>query len=256
MNKIFLTVTVGPDYTLLPEFLKYYKRLGITNFLVILNTSDPAVGLILQQHEIHSVHSWFEPFSEQAKQSHERFTVLRYCSIDDWILYADLDEFQLYPKGLFNHISHCEKNGIEFLEGRLIDRVSEDGTLVTIDNKINLCEQFPLRGYITSKLLKAWDKKIVLARGKWIVGGGHHVFLDSNTKKPLPYKSELNEHSYGIEVHHFKWDSKLLPRMNGYLELQDESLFFWKKEIKRFMKHYEKHSRIRVEDKRFKFTYC
>jgi hypothetical protein len=256
MKNIFLTVTIGSDYTLLRKFLKYYTNLGINKFLPILNTPDTTPQVILQEHGINISDIWIEPFSEQAKQYHEREVILRYCTDNDWVVYADLDEFQQYPMELKNHIRYCEENNIDFLEGKLIDRVSSTGKLREIISHRTLEEQFPLKGYITKNLLKAWDKKIVIARGKLIVGGGHHVFLDRATYKPLSYKSILNEHSYGIEVHHFKWDDKLLNRMQSYLNLRDKSLFFWKKEIVRFMNHYYKHSRINIEDKRFKFIYA
>jgi hypothetical protein len=257
MNKLFLTVTVGPDYSLLSKFLNYYKKLGITNFLIILNTpAERALKCILQRHGINPVHTWLEPFSEQAKQIHERLIVIEYCSYEDWVIYADLDEFQHYPMGLMNQIRYCEENGIDYLEGKLIDRVSHDGTLIPINPKISLTRQFPLRGFITNNLLKAWDKKIIIAKGKLIVGGGHHIFLDRTTNLPLSYNAILNKYSQGIEIHHYKWDDKLLTRMQKYIRLQDESLSSWKKEMKRFLKHYDRYSRINIEDKRFKFTRC
>jgi hypothetical protein len=253
MKSIFLVVTVGPDYQLLPKFLRYYKNLGVTDFLVILNTQDSAPRNILCEHGISSVGSWIDPFSEYSKQMYERSIVLTHCTQKDWILYADLDEFQFYPRGLATHIKECEKNKINFLEGKLIDRVSSTGELIDLDISKSLEEQFPLGGLLTSNLLKAWDKKVVLAKGKLIIGGGHHLFLDDVKYETLPYKSMLNKHSKGIQIHHFKWDKNLLVRMDKYLKLQDKSLHFWKKEILRFLEHYSKYGKINIQNKRFKF---
>lgn len=253
MKKIYLTVTVGPDYRLLPIFLRYYKDLGIENFLVILNTPDTLPVAILQEHNINPVKIWTDPFSEKLKQFHERDVVLRHCSDNDWVVYADLDEFQWYPTGIMHHIEYSEKVGVDFIEGKIIDRVSETGDLINLDNKKPLDEQFPLGGHITDKLLKAWDKKITVARGKLIVGGGHHIFLDSATYKTLPYKKNLNKHFEGNEVHHFKWDRGVLIRMNQYLQLSDKSLKYWRKEIVRFLGHYTVHQRINVHDEKLKF---
>jgi len=252
MENIFLIVTIGPDYRLLPKFLRYYKNLGITNFLIILNTPDTAPLDILHDHGINPVKSWTEPFSEQLKQFHERSVVLTYCSENVWVVYADLDEFQFYPKGLLSHINDCEKNRIDFLEGKLIDRVSLTGKLIELDADIPLEDQFPLSGLITNKLLKAWDKKIVLAKGNLIVGGGHHIFLDSTTHKTLPYKSKLNKYSAGIQIHHFKWDRNVLSRMSKYLQLHDKSLLSWREEISRFLNHYSTYNRIDISDKKLK----
>lgn len=252
MNKIFLVITVGPDYQLLLKFIRYYKSLGIKNFLVILNTSDQLPIDILNRENIIPEKIWINSFSEALKQYYERNVIVKNCDKNDWIVYADLDEFQCYPMGLIEHIKFCENNRIEFLEGRLVDRISISGELIEIDQKKSLEEQFPLRGFITNNLLKAWDKKIVLARANLIVGGGHHIFLDSTTYKTLPYDRELNEISQGIKIHHFKWDKKVLERIKSYLELPDESLKYWKKEITKFMNYISKHNKIDINDKRFK----
>jgi len=251
MDNLFLIVTVGPDYRLLPRFLRWYTALGVRNFLVILNTQDTSPIHILRGYGITAQHSWYDPFSEQAKQLRERNILLKCCSDEDWVLYADLDEFQYYPFGLKNHISYCTENGIDFLEGHLIDRISKTGELIDIVEDRTLGEQFPLGGLLTKNLLKAWDKKIVLAKAKLTVGGGHHVFLEDTTHKPLPYKTTVSKHSLGIEVHHFKWDKKILLRFKDYLNLKDSSLQYWQKEILRFLKHYTKYHGVNIKDKRF-----
>ena len=252
MNKIFLTVTVGPDFRLLPRFIKYYKNFGIDNFLIILNTKNDTPVSILKDFGITPEKIWLEPFSETLKQKYEREIVEKNCSDEDWIVYADLDEFQCYPMGFLNHVAFCENNGIEYLEGRLVDRLPETGELIEIDENKPLEEQFPLRGFITNNLLNAWDKKIVFAKGRLIVGGGHHIFLDSTTHKTLPYHRDLNEHSPGIEIHHFKWDIQVFGRMFDYIALPDDSLEAWREEISRFIFYYLQNNKINISDKKFR----
>jgi hypothetical protein len=254
MSSKYLTVTIGPDYRLLPYFLRYYKTLGIEKFLVILNTPDDAPLKILQDFDLSPVKIWTEPFSETLKQRYERSIIDKYCSNDDWVIYSDLDEFHDYPAGLDYHLKYCEKHNIDFVEGRLLDRISETGELTILDETRPLEEQYPLGGYITNNLLKAWDKKIVAAKGKLIVGGGHHIFLDSATNNTLPYIRNFSDYSLGIKVHHFKWDRNVLDRMNRYIHLQDESLAYWVKEIRRFLDHYSKHNKINISDISFDIT--
>jgi len=252
MNKIYLVATIGPDFRLLPKFIKYYKNLGVTDFLILLNTSDQTPLSILKYFDITPEKIWVEKFSETLKQKYEREIVEKNCTDHDWVVYADLDEFQYYPMGFMNYITLCEIKGVDFLEGRLVDRLSESGELIDLDESKSLEEQFPLRGYITNNLLKAWDKKIVCAKGNLVVGGGHHIFLDRTTYKTLPYDTDLNEYSQSIEIHHFKWDTRALSRMSNYLLLPDDSLAAWRAEISRFLSHYSKHNRIDISDKKFK----
>jgi len=192
-------------------------------------------------------------FSEHTKQQCERQIIEKHCSINDWVLYADLDEFQYYPKGLREHLDICNRYKLDFLEGRLLDRVSRDGSLISINFSNSIEEQFPLGGFITNPLLKAWDKKIVIARSKKIVGGGHHIFLSDTDRQTLPYTKRINKYSKNILIHHFKWDSLLLTRFNKYMTFSDPSLKFWKKEISRFLQYFSVFSGINVEDKKFKF---
>lgn len=250
MNKIYLVATIGSDYRLLPKFIRYYKKFGITNFLIILNTLSETPIYILKSFGISPKKIWKEPFSETLKQKYEREIIEENCTDHDWVVYADLDEFQYYPMGFMNYISLCEIKGIDFLEGRLVDRISESGELVDLNESKSLEEQFPLRGYITNNLLNAWDKKIVCAKGNLIVGGGHHIFLDRTTYKTLPYDTDLNEYSQSIEIHHFKWDTWALSRMSNYLLLPDDSLAAWRAEITIFLSHYSKHNRIDISNKK------
>ena len=254
MKSVYLTVTVGPDFRLLPKFLEYYIKQGIKKFLIILNSDNPKISNILSMHGLTAVHSWLGSFSEKDKQENERRVIDDICSEDDWIVYADLDEFQHYPLGLLKSIYLADKNHDDYIEGRLIDRVSESGKLIELNNRISLEEQFPLGGYITSPLLKAWDKKIVAARKNKIVGGGHHIFLNSANLRTLPYNTKISGPFKDVKIHHFKWDSQIINRFKGYLDLKDESLFYWKKEISLFLNYYKKNFKIKTKTKKFEFS--
>lgn len=251
--KIYLTVTVGPDYRLLQRFINYYKKFGIENFLIILNTPDIKAELILKQNNMKITEKWTDSFSEDKKQITEREIINKYCSQEDWIIYTDLDEFQYYPHGLIKSISKCNNSNINFIEGRMLDRVSKEGDLIDLKDDKKLEQQFPLGGYITGNLMNAWDKKVVAAQKNKIVGGGHHIFLNQEDLKPLPYEKEIKGICKNVIVHHFKWDSLVISRMLNYLSLQDPSLQYWKKEIEIFLKYYFKYSKINIKDKLFKF---
>ena len=254
MGKVFLIVTVGPDYRLLPRFLEYYIKSGIEKFLVILNTKDREAHRILSLHGLSSVYTWTDTFSEDTKQRIEREIINQECSYKDWIVYTDVDEFQYYPEGLIESIYMADNADYDYIEGRLLDRVSCTGELRDLDPENKLETQFPLGGYITAPLLNAWDKKIVAARKNKIVGGGHHIFLDETSLNTLPYNVRISGPYKDIAINHFKWDSHVLNRMKKYLKLKDDSLQAWRKEISSFLEYYSIKSRIDVTDAKFNFS--
>jgi len=261
---VYLTATIGLNITLFPKFLEYYNSLGIEKFLINVNAKegDPLIERAqkdLQKYSCEIAKIWSEEFSEKDKVSYERETILRFCDMEDWVVYADLDEFQEYPKKLPEMIKSCEENYIPFLEGRLIDRVASDGSFRKLSPQKSLDRQYPLGGYITNRILGAWDKKIVLARANKIVGGGHHIFLHDEIQnsgyQQKKYNGDLEKVSKGINIHHFKWDSTILKRMDFGLELQDLSIQTgWHREIKTFHKYLEKHKKIDVSDPNLMFN--
>lgn len=240
---IYLVVTIGRYCHLLRRFIRYYRRIGINNFLVIVNGSESYFFKVLKEFDIKPVCIWKEEFSEELKVKYERAIIDRYCSDNDWIVYADHDEFQ-YHTDIQDTIRKCEDKGKEYIYGRLIDRISETGELIKIDEKISLEKQFPLCSYITSKILKAWDRKIALAKKFLVVGGGHHVFLDKNNKSPLKYIKSTQF----IEIHHFKWDYTFLERIKEYSMYTHDSLKYWREEMERFIKYYKINNRIDIKD--------
>jgi hypothetical protein len=241
---IYLVVTVGEYNYLLERFIKYYKRLGIQEFLVIINGNYKRPIKVLKNFGLKPICIWKEEFSEKLKVFYERDVIDKICEKNSWIVYTDLDEFQYYKKGFINTIKECEKENKKYLYGRLIDRVSSTGRLIKIRDDLSLEEQFPLCGFLTEKILKAWDRKIVLAKKNLVVGGGHHVFLDKKNLKPCKY---IKSNDY-IEIHHFKWDSSLLQRIRKYQKYSHHSLKAWKKEMIRFLQYFNQNNRILLED--------
>jgi hypothetical protein len=195
---------------------------------------------------------WTEEFSEALKQRYERELIEKECAYDDWVIYTDLDEFQEYSISIPNFLQFCENEKADTVEGRLIDRVAADGSLRSYDSLQPLAEQYPLGGYITRPLLKAWDKKIVAARAYKTVGGGHHIFLDADGR-PKKYSHRIKSFLHSINIHHFKWDANVIARMKNAIYYKDDSLVYWKKEIARFLEYYSEKGRIATENRKFKF---
>lgn len=253
---IHLVFTVGSDFKLLPHFLRHYRSIGVYSILPIIhdrhNVSE-AVRSILDLYHVSIAQVWSEEFSETLKHRYERSVVIVRCKPSDWVIYADLDEFQQYPLEIETHIDVCERRGIHYLEGRMLDRISSTGELTPIDFKTSLEDQYPLGGYITRGIMGAWDKKIVAARASVDIGGGHHVSLDQRGR-PSKYCPDLSPESKGIIVHHFKWDATVLNRMRRHINYKDCSLRCWVKEMRLFLKYIEKNGKIDINDSRLSIS--
>lgn len=240
-----IITTIGKDLTLLEKWIYYYSILigGRNDFHFIINNDEKYKEiknkieslLIDYNHDRVNFYKMSGEFSETKKIELERSIA---STINGYILYADLDEFIYFPGGLDNRLKLMHSFGESYIEGRMIDRVANDGYLIEYDNNKFLEDQFPIGCDITKSICGGWNKKIVLAYSKLLVGGGHHVFeneVEYNNTKAQPYNDEMSPWSYGVEIHHFKWNSNIENKMKTQLEYKDESLNAWKDEMNRFV---------------------
>jgi len=240
-----LITTIGDDLSLTITFIKYYSKMCKT-IIFLINSEDYNNTI----NHLRKFESFFNStkfifikfsgeFSETRKVSLEHKAIRDHIK-DDYILYADSDEFIYFPGGLENRIKLMHQFGENFIEGRMIDRLSFSGNLKVYNYLIPLEEQFPIGSDITKSICGAWNKKIVLAHSDIKLGGGHHVIFNKNGveyngTKVQPYIDELPPWSYGVELHHFKWNSNLLNKLIKQLQYKSKSLNSWKNELNRFI---------------------
>lgn len=182
MRLILVTTLFKDSADKLDRFLRYYQRFQFDDVIVVENDED---------------------FTEESKCKKEREGIIEHLDglLDDtWVCYADLDEFQEYPISLYRSIQQAEDLGFDFLEGRLIDRLSMDGRLVPEREPLELT--FPVGAFVTRVLMNGWDKKIMAAKASVALGGGHHVRknkggLRFNNYDVQPYVPELAPFCYG-----------------------------------------------------------
>jgi hypothetical protein len=266
-RKIYVITTVGFDNQLLPKFLQYYSLFNPKNILIIVNDSkdsdlfENVKNICKSYKHLCILQEWDEGFSEDGKLKQERLLLSKHVkSHNDWIVYADLDEFQQYPKNIRASIKNAERIGFDYLEGRMIDRISITGKLDKFCKTIPLEMQYSIGGFITKELLKGWDKKIVCAKANRILGGGHHVFINHNGvyfngHKTETYYEEMAPHSFGIKIHHFKWNSFTVEKLKKELTFGHESLKAWREEHIRFIKYIEENGNFDISNPCFKFQY-
>jgi len=91
------------------------------------------------------------------------------------VIYADLDELEVYPGGLIPYLEERERCGQAFARGRLVDRLAANGELIEVKSAPTLWEQFPLCRPVTRHIVRGWDRKVCAARACVPIAGGGAV---------------------------------------------------------------------------------
>jgi hypothetical protein len=232
---IYLVCCIGVeyDYDIVPHTVKYYKELGVDRFLFILNTEDENserlkyVQNILRKYNIKEEMVWIGEFNDQIKTHNMEQLVMENTNSEDWVVTIDIDEFQKYYMDLRKFISYCEKMNYTCVLGSFIDRLTENGRIVDINEDTNIWETFPTK----TNMGRSWNKntsylKVLLRKAYVEVTGGHHYPIDLENNKCFPSR---------MEVHHFKWRSELIKKLKRRIEV--------------FQKHNIPSRRIEVEEK-------
>jgi hypothetical protein len=206
--KIHLTTVAGAFVEVLPHMLKHYQAQGVESFLVnahVSDANDPALDRIRQITNefgcgIQSIACG--PWRQEVNPSiYERS---RATFPNDWFILSDQDELQLYPGDLRAILGQCDAKGYDYLEGGFIDRIASDGSFAPVLHNVDIWDQFPLGGYISTPILDANPNKIVAAKGHVKLAPGQHAAL-SGRGCPV-------EECY-VEVHHFKWVAGIIERL-------------------------------------------
>lgn len=257
-TKVWLLAAIGADIKLLPQFMKHYKKLGIDNYIIVLNAKsmeDPIIEstqIILDQYDTKIAKIWTEPFTENTKVEYERETILKMCDKQDWIIYADMDEFHEYPYDLKYMLAYCEKNGYTYMIGEVLDRIGAGGKLVDFNPDLPVEEQFPVGCHITRNFLNACTREVVAARTKHYVYHGHHGILDENSGWLMQKEHLLKQKPpFDIVVNHYKWDTSVIPRMKQVMdEYADDSPAgsAWFFETENAYNHMVKYDGINIDD--------
>lgn len=239
----FVTV-VGSRLDLLPHTLKHYRDMGITSLLVNVHldgyksTFYEHAAAICEPFGAKIVNVFAGRWLQEVNPFLYRQTQRQY--LDDWFVLADVDEFQVYPRRLDDFLESMEKQGYDYVQGFVIDRIAKDGRFPPVRSDVPLWEQYPLAGLVTPRILNANCFKIVAAKGYVRLTSGQHRATNGIG---CPIEQEY------IPVHHFKWSNDVLARLRERVEVfkaYDEQVW---PESQRFIDYYCEHQgRIDVQD--------
>ena len=213
-TKVYLrcVISVDHDLPLIDPFIKYYKKLGVDEFLLVLNSKLPKSNNlskaknILKKHNIKEKKVWIGQYTDAVRTQY-LYELTDKLKPDEWILTADCDEFQKYDMDLKKFIDYCDNNDITRVHGVMVDRLSKDGSFVDLKKDIDLFEQFP----VNANVCKIWKgsgffiQKVMLHKNFIKLYKGNHK---------IKWKISLNsgKSKSGLIVYHIKWFSGVVEK--------------------------------------------
>lgn len=240
---VYLVCCIGVeyDYDIVSHSIKYYKKLGVDKFLFVLNTENKnsekliEVQNILREYSIEEEEVWIGEFEDFSKKERIERIIKKNAAPEDWVVEIDADEFQEYYVDLRKFISYCEKMNYDCVCGNLVDRLTENGELIDINDDTNIWEAFPVKTSLED-LGYANYNKILLRKAYVDTYGGHHHPSD-----PLSCKiCRCN-----FPVYHFKWRGALLENHKNRLVIFKKLGFIHWKHSKIIIDRYRKNGNFK-----------
>ena len=224
----------------LPQFVRHYRDIGVERFFLTLQlepgneplADDRAYALFRETLASLGIGDAFrldDVYNGPVLMRHQRTIQVERLGSDDWIVWCDSDELQVYPAPLSEIIRQSGAQGVEFLRGVFIDRVAADYGLAAFDPRTSLWDAYPRACNVTLALAGGNPRKIALARGNVLVSGGKHAL-----------RGDVQLRTFGgwVQVHHFKWDATVLERLRYRIRPEWRAKFPWWIESQRLLDYF------------------
>ena len=224
-----LVTVVGRNTHILPHMLKYYEWM-VDNIYVV----------VYRQHELDGVleeviNLGITPYKvvTDAKFNWERVTELyneiKATKPDEWWIVADDDELQSYPTSIENIIEECEEFGYDFVTGGFLDRIGPSGTFPEVTPNTGIHKAFPYAGFFRYPMSGACPNKVTLMKGNVRVTPGQHYvdFGNGKTSWGRSHPKRMPIEKCFTQVHHFKWDSSVLERLQEVASEEKDYTYWW-----------------------------
>ncbi len=220
--KLISHISSATSPALISHFLKHYQTLQVDDFLIILHQVEGAGRIAestLLKFGITPI-LVVGDYSATLKAQRVREIKLKYVSDNDWVVYADVDELQVYPQELRGLCDKCNRQGYQLLTGVFIDRLAQNGELKEIEADSSIWDQFPYAADVASEITGAWNRKVCAAKGgvELDYSGSHHRKYGGNNGQEY-HCTYLDPACWPeqVEIHHFKWDATLRSRLENKL---------------------------------------
>jgi len=230
--------TIVYEASLLPHFLDHYKHLGVNRFIIGTHPQihDTVRNMVANQPvelfpiSFRMLSTGVEGNNKDELRQEAKFTR------NDWLIPADLDEFNQYVAPPLDLIARAEAENVSHYRGKFADRLSFDGTL-SLDHPLpSIWEQYPLEADISQRLVQGCTDKVTLVRGDQSLSAGHHTVEGVD---PAPIS---------CTVHHFKWRAGVLDALQRRINCYQEQGIPWWVESKRVLDYFSTRDKFDLTD--------
>ncbi len=224
----------------LKQFIQHYKSLGVQNFHITIQFEETVVlseicktkdyaKKILKPFGINDVLDLICPFDAMRLRTHHDNIQNAFVKPDEWIVWADIDEFQMHQKDLNIQAKEFDKAGINICGGFLVDRIARSGKLVNFEPTKPIWSQFPIGASITRDIVQGQIHKVTMSRNTVKIKYANHDPLKG--QKNLRWAPQRNP------VFHFKWDISVMERLKIRLTESWKQRCPWWVQTERLFQH-------------------
>jgi hypothetical protein len=255
MQKLNLVTVVGHNTHMLPHMLGHYEGL-VDEIYVVVYRQDPLDGILEEVMNL-----GIKPYKivTEPKFNWEKVTELynevKRTKPNEWWIVSDDDELQLYPTDLRYMIQECEENGWEFITGGFLDRIGEFGRFRYVDKNTDIWNEFPLCGFFRYPMSGAMPNKVCVMKGSVDVTNGQHfaVIGDTDTwrERGWDYPTRYPVEKGFVQVHHFKWDSSILYRLEEVSKTK-EDYTYWREYRKMYRSIKRNGNKIDIDNPKYR----
>lgn len=243
-SRIRLITTV--DHGRVPwlgQFVQHYRQLGVHAFHITLHF-EPDVPRPCRERAMQAAAALVEPYDvvisaalvcaydAPTVRAHHDQVQAQEASAGDWIVWADIDEFQIYPGSLGGLLDEADESQSLYFRGFLIDRVTRTGELAVFDPIRSIWSQFPRRARLTRTVAKAPTEKVACSRAHLRITPGNHFVVDDHL---------VRCHEAPVQVHHFKWDASVVARLEHRVQPAWQQRCQWWVESDRLLRYIRRH---------------
>ncbi len=203
-----VTVAGHLDADLLPHFLKHYRSLGVSGFVVALHGAfhQDMVEALASEPDVCIFSEFRGLFSEATRI--EKISWMLQTLIGQWVITCDVDELLETPaETLQQTIEIMDRLGMQAMPALLLQRMTGDGSLPVVEANDDLQQLFPLYSYNLSEQLSPSHPPIktkhplIKVGADFVVRAGSHSPACGGSVSQMPVRGMLG---------HFKWRKMLL----------------------------------------------